>query len=232
MLTLELPDTNPILVEIRSDEAVTKGGPAVKDQIVGVVALGEPYVLPITLETVKDDLELTDFITANSTEASFFVLHTACTFYPQEGEAFVKAWLNFTLARDDGGEAPKPIVWSMRPEKQITEVQLSSSAKLGASLKFQDAGVEAGTDIATSWKQEIPYLQAFLIDSEPFWEFTANDKAVLKGTYKLSMIIRVPTTTVGVSKMTLRTTVQRKKMGIIPYTTDFPNAPQFAIVLK
>lgn len=233
MITLNLPETKPQTIEIRSEDRVTKGLlKKEEDRLPAVAALSNPIAQLVTPKMVKDDPELVEFIKSNAAEFKFCLLHATCTFYPLEDEPFEQAWLNVTLSCADGREVQKPTVWSMRPEWQATELQISSETSLGSKLKFQDIGFDASNKVVTSWKKELTFLQGYLIDSDPFWEFNATKTAEIRGNYKLSMIIRVPASISGISTLALRAVIKRKKLGLIPYMSDFPTAPEFSVKLE
>ena len=225
-------ETSPTLVEMRSDAPVTKGGSHIEDHLSGVVALSEPYVAPITVEMVNDDAALADFLNANTGQASFFRLHTTCTFFPQEGEPFKKAWLTFTFSRADGDDTDKPTVVSMAPARLGTPVKMSKSVSVGPSLKIESFSIDGKLIKDEEWEANKIYLEAFLVDSNPFWEFKATEQVALQGSYQLSMTVRVPTAVSGMSKMALRATIERKRLGLIPFTTDFPESPQFSVMFR
>jgi hypothetical protein len=231
MITLDLPSLIEKPVELASDQRVVRGSNRLKERLPGLISVSQPRAMQITHEVVKDDAELSGFIQSNQAQFKFFLVHLYSTFYPTEGEPFEQAWLTIKLARQDGRSEPLPVVWSMRPESLTKNIEISTTVKLGGSLKFMDLGAEAGGDMKKAWNEEKDFLRAYSIDSAPFWEFNALDQAEIRGTYHLTLIVRTENNVAGMGNIQLRATIQRKKLGLIPYRADFPSEAQASILL-
>ncbi len=229
MITLDLIPCSEQAIDLETDRRLTRGTSSGKERLSGRITVSEPAVLPITPDLVKDDPELTSFLQINQGLYRFFLLYLNCTFYPAEGEPFENAWLKVQLAGQSQGDAKRPVVWSMRPENQIKNIQISATVKLGGSLKFIDTGLDTGGEVQKTWSQEKAFIRAYSIEPEPFWEFNAVEGAEIGGNYHLSMIVRQDQNAAGAGKIELRATIRRKKLGLLPYKADFPTSAQASI---
>lgn len=236
MIKLELPETQLQPVDLKILPYQTKGsfsGDASQlDRLTGRVSLGQVWSRSITADTVKSDENLLSFFQANASAADFYLTHMKCTFKPAEKEQFMQAWINISLARDDRGREPRPVMWSMQPEKLARNVEVTKEVTLGASLKFEDIGTEAGGKREEKWTVEKVFLQAYGEgESEAYWQFNQTAGVEIDGLYSLNMIIYCPKNIKVRGTVSLRATVKRKRLGILSYTTDHPDASQITFNL-
>src|SRR5579863_6598062 len=103
----ELPDEEVLLEPRRAK------GPGLQPIRLSV---GGPFPVPLDDGSVDpDDHELRNFINHEAATHAYWLVRLACTFQAESDEPFIKAWLNFKLARDDGRAEPEPVAWSMTP---------------------------------------------------------------------------------------------------------------------
>lgn len=229
MLTIELPEMQGDTwrdLALEPEVRATKGGKqAPAERLEGWVSLGEPVVLPLTPERLADDPALRDFVARE--EFAFCLVHLACSFRPREGEPFANAWLEVLLARADGMPRPLPVAWSMYPRRLEKAVEVSRTVRLGASLKVEDiAGAESGMEQEERWTHHEVYLQALNeLQPNPIWEFHSTPRAEIRGLQRLVLVVRAPKAAPAQATVRLSATVRRKRLGIIPYTTAHPGAP-------
>jgi hypothetical protein len=214
------PDTSHITKELGFGEA---------GQLSGWISLGEPITLPISLDKVRDDdKDLRQFLELNGGNFKFYLVHLACTFKPSSGERFLKAWLTVQLTREDESLESPPIAWSMKPDRIAQPVSVSHTIQMGASLKLAEIveGPEAGIKREREWTESQVFLEALNeLQSNPAWEFTRTDTAEIHGGHRFVLVVRCPRETAALGMLRLSATVERKRLFVISYRTDFPGAP-------
>jgi hypothetical protein len=238
MITMELPEkiTWHETVLEPDESRITKGvDVAGAGQLKGWVSLGEPVIFPITLDEVpEDDPDLRQFLAANGATYNFYMVHLACTFRPADGESFDKAWLAVDLSREDGLPQPQPIAWSMKPTKLDKLVEISRTVKLGATLKLAEivVGPEAGLEQERKWTGSEIFLEALNeLQPNPIWEFSRTNSVEIRGGHRLVLVARTPKEAATQGAVSLSASVERKRLGIIPYRAAFPQAPDLAFRL-
>ena len=233
MLTLELPPIEtwhePVLQPDRSrvTKALAFDAPS---PLSGWISLGEPIVLPITVDQVhKDDKELRQFLELNGDRFKFYLVHMACTFQPSAGERFRKAWLTVQLVREDGSAASPPIAWSMQPSRIAQSVSVSRTVELGASLKLAEMveGPKAEVKQEKEWTESQVFLEALNeLQPNPVWEFTRTKMAEIRGGHRLVLVVKCPRETAALGLLGLSATVERKRLLVISYQAELPGAPR------
>lgn len=229
MVSFDLPEPTWHELALEPETVTTKGAPsAPAERLEGWISLGQPVSVPVTLESVADDAELRQFLTAHRAEFKFYLVHLACTFRPAAGEKFANAWLEVKLAREDSTPEPLPIAWSMEPHRLEKAVEFSRTVKLGASLKLAGlvTGPEASVEEQKKWTDAEIFLEALNeLQSDPVWEFTMTKSTEIRGLHRLAMVVRVPREAPAQGHVSLSASVQRKRLGLIPYRGTFPDAP-------
>jgi hypothetical protein len=118
---------------------------------------------------------------------SFHLARLACTFKAGRGEFFKEAKLTISLRRTDG-DSPKPIAWSLAPDRLLDGDERTSKRGLTASAKL--IGVTA------SEERKAPQgtiIQSYgPLTSHPEWRFTRTKTASLEGDFALVLIVRAP----------------------------------------
>jgi len=154
---------------------------------------------------MTEDKELANFIESQKATYRYDWVRLFCSFFPEQGETFEKAWLNVDLSANGAAQPDAlPIAWSVTPETQYDSVQRTLSATLGSELKFTPAKVTAGLS-----GQETAALKRYFIRSysvggaKPFWEMAHTDLASINGSFAFHLVIRSSraTETKGVVKL-------------------------------
>jgi hypothetical protein len=172
------------------------------------IALGYPQCVELKRVPVGEASGLASFLGA--TEATFFLVHLACSFAAVARERFVRASLSITLEPSEPAAASQPVAWSMQPLclPQVTE--LARGQKVGANFKF--ASVELSEESRST--RTACLIRAYNeLTSDPRWEFRGRRHAELDGTQRLTMVVSTPT---GASaQVTLAAHLQRP--GRVPF---------------
>jgi hypothetical protein len=229
MLTIDVPLLELFDVQLQPDPPELKRGGGAHEEgpdVPLVVSLGKPQVQRVTAELAGKDEALKAFLAAEK-EHRYYLLHVACSFDPDHD--IRKAWLRASL---HAGSGEPPIAWSMDPLRRGSKVTLQQKVALGASLKFAEIGANIGEDTTVTTDFEKPFLEAYHeLQSDPYWAFTATDETPLRGSYRLSMVVKARAGRAAKADVTLRATVQRKKFGLIPYEIPAEAEPRLSVRL-
>jgi hypothetical protein len=146
-----------------------------------------------------------------------------CSFGPEGGETFARATLGVSLRRMDDQPQPQPVAHSMCPLNAFDPVEVTSTAKLGASFQLFSSELSG----SEKRKNKEPFITAYREgEPESFWEFTATESTPLAGSFRLHMIVRSP---VGVSvegRIELVPFVSYRRFMLIPTTRPLEDTPE------
>jgi len=237
MIDIEFPDIHLRDGSLELIAQTTKSvGSLPSGKLDNWVALGEPITRLIDVAYVATDKDLVQYINA-SPDQIFYLVQIAASFRPLDGESFVGAWvkLKLTSAPDEREDSKllAPIAWSLEPQRIESHIEITKTIKLGASLKLFP-GIEAGPEISKA-KTEIftePFLLALNeLRWDPAWEFRRTAIEQIRGSYRLSLVVRKPVGSVGMGSVSLEATVERKHFGIFPYRGMFDDNPTIDFTL-
>jgi hypothetical protein len=121
----------------------------------------------------------------------------------------------------------------MYPRRLEKAVQVWRTVRLGGSLKVEGiASAESGVEQEERWTHQEVYLQALNeLQPNPIWEFRSTPRAEIRGLQRLVLVVRAPKAAPVRATVRLSATVRRKRLGIIPYTTAHPGAPDMSFNL-
>jgi hypothetical protein len=185
-------------------------------------SIGGPVIMALTsdMEGLKDDPDLVAYIKQEAGSFRYLVVTLACTFSAAEGETFEEVWVKINLQRTDGG-AGAPVAWSMKPDKQFSESEVTRTAKFGSDLKLLNAGAEVGV----KRNYQLVYLEPRNeLQSNPTWYLKSVEGVQIGGSYRFRMVVRAPLVACG-GTIDVSTNIRRKKWGVIPYSVVPPGAP-------
>ncbi|HEX7999970.1 MAG TPA: hypothetical protein VF528_16395 [Pyrinomonadaceae bacterium] len=186
MITIDLPDPPLFRVELTPDSRQVRSGEASVQPPSSSIELGQPTVVRLTSKTAQDDKELASYIAAEKGKFQYNYVRLVCSFYPSEGEQFDKAWLEVELASDSPKSA---IAWSMNPNNVHESVKRTSTAKVGAALKFLSSEMSESAQVDEKLYSIRGYREA---TAKPFWEMKRTDLATLDGLFHFHLVVRSP----------------------------------------
>jgi hypothetical protein len=187
-------------------------------------SVGGPVTMALTadMDSIKDDPDLVAYIKQSASSFRFFVVQLACTFVAESGESFEEVWVKITLKRDDSKDESPPLAWSMKPDKQFAESEVTKTAKFGSDLKLLNGDLEA----EAKRTYQLVYLEPRNeLQSNPTWYLKSIDGVDIGGCYRFRMVVRAPLVTCF-GTLDVVTNVRRKRWGVIPYSVVPPGAPQ------
>lgn len=192
------------------------------------LSLGGPFVIALTADAVKEDADLIEYVKQTQNSHRFFLIHLACTFVPTDGESFDKAWIQIRLSRSDGRDAPKPVAWSMKPQKLSEDLEVTQTAKIGSKLELLEAGLESGQKRT----YKLVYLQPLNeLQWNPAWHLKSIEGVDIDGSYRFQLIVQSPADVGALGEIELTAELRRKKWGLIPYKAALPGAPHLSFPL-
>src|SRR5215471_3702703 len=104
VLSINLPEPVTRRMELVPEPRQEKGGTSIL-QVSSWIELSDPQHVRLGKDPVSDDKELAQFLAANDGRYRYDYVRLGCTFCPQNGERFEKAWLNVTIKPE--GAAPQ-----------------------------------------------------------------------------------------------------------------------------
>jgi hypothetical protein len=220
MIEIEVDEAPELDARLLPQDEATKGvetaGADVKP-LHGCFSIGTPVVQPFTDELAAQDKDLGQFL-VRERDYRFHLVHVACTFRPERDTPFEAASLQIRLQAEGGAEA---IAWSMSPERLTDSVHYSR--KIGVTSELKVFEVNAETE--KSGETRDVYVEASgLLQSDPAWEFTRTDRVPISGSHRLFLVVRAPRDAVVTGDLELSMTLRLRRLGIIPYRAELPNA--------
>jgi hypothetical protein len=224
MIKVKLKEIPLFDITLEPKNRVTRGSTNEKPPLLkGWVSIGGPISIPLNTEWVSHDKDLCHFLEVEENNFSFYLIHLACSFHTVKEEPFINAWLGVNLVRTDNNKQPQPIAWSMRPSRLVKVVKISRTIKVGGKLKLLKPSVEKKQEYE---KQEI-FLEALNeLGSNPIWEFTKTKTEEIRGSHRLTLVVRIPKKSKILGNVSLEAIIQRKHWGVFKYKESFPDSPQ------
>ena len=230
-MILDLPRPVMHSMVLRSDDLRTMSVHDRPGDIIDAFTLGA-MARPIIAADLARDANLQAFVEQESASSRFHAVTIECSFHAGRDEPFDEAWLKIELDRTDGVEGARPIAWSMTPLKASTKTEVERTLSLKGTLKFGDAGVEAGGGETRKLDLDVTHIAAYgVLQSNPFWEFRRTEACAIDEQYQLAMIVRVPKHIQAAGRISMHANVRRKILGLIPYTAEFPDRASSTILL-
>jgi hypothetical protein len=186
MFTIDLPDPPLFRAELSPDSRQVRGGKVSAQPPSSLIELGQPTVIPLTSKLAEDDKELAGYIAAEKGKFQYSYVRLVCSFYPSGGEQFDQAWLEVELTSDSPKSA---IAWSMIPDNVHESVKRTSTAKVGAALKFLSSEMQEAQQVDEKLYSIRGYREG---TAKPFWEMKRTDLATLDGLFRFHLVVRSP----------------------------------------
>ncbi len=219
--SIDLPEPKVERMALVADPRVERGGPPGFDAT-SWIDLNEPQFTRLTHNPVYDDPELTAFLAANGGQYRYDYVRLGCTFCPQNGERFDKAWLTVTLKPDAEPCAEPPTSWSLFPVEDHDKVEQTVGAKLGASVKIVSAEVSG----SLKGDKKIYNIKAYREGkANPFWEMYSNQETVLDGALRFHLVVRSLAASPTRGEIRLEAVISNRSFMLFREKRPFDEAP-------
>lgn len=224
-MEIEFPDLTQVAAVLEPDERVTRQDSR-PEPVRDALSVGMPVVQDITADLVGEDLALRAFLADGNAQWRYHLVHLGTSFTPADGAHFGQAWLTMRLTRDDEA-TPPAIVWSVTPQRSEQSVERPKTVKLGAKLVF-----EASAEIQSTSKHTAVFLDSYgLLEPSCTWEFTRTSLHEIRGSQRLSAVIRTPRDATVTGSIDLRATLTRRRFGMFSFRVALDNGSPIAFTL-
>jgi len=235
MFSIELPEATYRRMELVSEPRIEKGGAAEAFSAPSsFIELSDPQHLRLTTTAVDGDKELEAFLAANDGRYRYDYVRLGCSFGPQNGERFEKAWLKVELkpqvpvAADPILAKDAPMAWSIFPVDTSQETEESTSTKFGSTAKLLSAEIGSSTKIAKKLYSMKGYREG---KANPFWELYSNQADALDGIVRFHMVVRSPAAVATVGAVRLEAVISNRSYVIFREQRPFDETPSAEFVL-
>jgi hypothetical protein len=181
------------------------------------IELGQATAVRLTSK-MADDKELANYIAAEKGKFHYDYVRLGCSFYPSGGERFDQAWLEVELTTVSPDSA---IAWSMIPDNANDPVQYTSTAKIGANLKFLSSEMQEQEQFSKKLYSIRGYREG---SAKPFWEMKRTDLADLDGLFRFHLVVRSPHGQITTGSVKLSTMIGTRKY-LVFHSQRRANAP-------
>jgi hypothetical protein len=222
MLSINLPDPEFQRMELVAEPRVEKGGSPSLLQVSSWIELADPQHAQLSTTPVGDDKELEQFLAANNGQYRYDYVRLGCSFCPQNGERFEKAFLSVML-KPDGAPPPEvPISWSIFPLTDFQTGKDTNSAKIGSSAKILSAEIGGSSEIETRQYSVRGFREG---KPNPFWELYSNQTVPLEGSLRFHMVVRSAKTSPTIGEVRLEAVISNRSFVVFRKKRPFDQAP-------
>jgi hypothetical protein len=185
------------------------------------VELTDPQHIRLSDNPVFDDKELGQFLASNDGTYRYDYVRLGCSFYPQNGERFEKAWLKVDLKPDAAQPPSAPISWSIFPLNEYDNVEETASAKISGG-KILSAEVGA----SSKFNRKLYSLRGYREGKpNPFWELYNNDASTLDGSLRFHMVVRSAATSSTSGEVRLEAVISNRSFMVFREKRPFDQTP-------
>jgi hypothetical protein len=222
MLSIDLPDPNFQRMELVAEPRVEKGGSPSPLQVSSWIELADPQHIQLSTTPVFDDNELEQFLAANKGQYRYDYVRLGCSFCPQNGERFEKAFLTITL-KPDGAPPPEvPVSWSIFPLTDFQCAKQTTSAKIGGKGKIVTAEIGGAREV----EKRLYSLRGFREGkSNPFWELYGNESEALEGSLRFHMVVRSTAASPTLGEVRLEAVISNRSFVVFRKKRPFDQTP-------
>jgi hypothetical protein len=229
MFSIELPEATYRRMELVSEPRIEKGGAAETFSAPSsFIELSDPQHLLLQKTAVDGDKELEAFLTANDGLYRYDYVRLGCSFGPQNGERFEKAWLKVELKASTPVAVDPPMAWSIFPVDTSQELEESTSTKFGSTAKLLSAEIGSSTKIAKKLYSMKGYREG---KANPFWELYSNQADALDGIVRFHMVVRSPVAVATLGAVRLEAVISNRSYVIFREQRPFDETPSAEFVL-
>jgi hypothetical protein len=186
MISIQLPEPTSRRMELVLEPRQVMGDVPSILEVNSWVELTDPQHIRLSNNPVYDDKELERFLASNDGTYRYDYVRLGCSFYPQKGERFEKAWLKVDLKPEAAQHHSVPISWSIFPLNEFDTVEETSTAKISGG-KILNAEVGA----SSKFNRKLYSLRGYREGKpNPFWELYNNEAATLDGSLRFHIVVR------------------------------------------
>jgi hypothetical protein len=221
MFSIDLPEPTYRRMELVAEPRLEKGAVRLSAPS-SFIELSDPQILMLQKTAVDGDKELEAFLAANDGRYRYDYVRLGCSFGPQNGERFEKAWLNVTLKPEAGGAIELPISWSMFPLDASQELEDSTSTKFGSTAKLLSAEIGSSSKVKKKLYSMKGYREG---KPNPFWELYSNDADALDGIVRFHMVVRSQAAVATLGEVRLEAVISNRSFVLFREKRPFDQTP-------
>jgi hypothetical protein len=211
MLSIDLPDLDFQRMELVAEPRVEKGSSPSPVQVSSWVELADPQHIQLSTTPVFDDKELEQFLASNKGQYRYDYVRLGCSFCPQNGERFEKAFLAITLKPDGPAPSEVPISWSIFPLTDFQNAKQTTSAKIGGKGKIVSAEIGGSSEV----ERRLYSLRGFREGKpNPFWELYSNQTEALEGSLRFHMVVRSAAASPTIGEVRLEAVISNRSFVV------------------
>ena len=221
MISIDLPEPKSRRMELVPEPRQVMGAAPSILEVNSWVELADPQHIRLSNNPVYDDKELEQFLASNDGTYRYDYIRLGCSFYPEKGERFEKAWLKVDL-KPEGPQAPSaPISWSLFPLDESSNVENTTGAKISGG-KIVNAEVSA----SSKFNRKLYSLRGFREGkSNPFWELYNNKTATLEGGLRFHMVVRSAGASPTLGEVRLEAVISNRSFVVFREKREFDQTP-------
>ena len=228
MLSINLPDPDFQRMELVAEPRVEKGSSPSLLQVSSWIELADPQHIQLSTTPVGDDKELEQFLAANKGQFRYDYVRLGCSFCPQNGERFEKAFLSVTLKPDGAPPPDVPISWSLFPLNDFQTGKETTSAKIGGSAKILSAEIGGSSEIETRQYSLRGYREG---KPNPFWELYSNQTVPLEGSLRFHMVVQSAAASPPIGEVRLEAVISNRSFVVFRKKRPFDQTPSSEVRL-
>lgn len=218
---INLPDPVSHRMELVAEPRQERGGPP-GFQVSSWIELNDAQHIRLTKSPVDGDTELAQFLDANDGTYRYDYVRLGCTFCPQNGERFEKAWLTVKLKPDEAQFKIPPTSWSIFPLEDHDKIEESASAKIGASVKLVSAEVSGSSKGERKLYKIRGYREG---KPNPYWEMYSNEANTLDGALRFHMVVRSASASPTLGEVRLEAVISNRSFVVFRDRRPFDQSP-------
>jgi hypothetical protein len=218
---IELPEPTTHRMELVAAPREEKGGPP-GAPISSWIELSDPQYITLSKTPASDDEELAQFLAVNDGRYRYDYVRLGCTFCPQKGERFDKAWLTVTLKPEGGQPSEVPISWSIFPLDDHDTIEKTVGAKIGASGKILNAETSASSKVARKLYNLRGYREG---NPNPYWEMYGSVSNTLDGVLRFHMVVRSAVLSSTLGEIRLEAVISNRSFFVFREKRVFDQSP-------
>jgi hypothetical protein len=223
MFSIDLPEATYRRMELVSEPRIEKGVAAdAFSAPSSFIELADPQPFRLDKSAVDGDKELEAFLEANDGRYRYDYVRLGCTFKPENGERFDKAWLKVDLKPQTPVLADAPIAWSIYPMDMSQDVEVTTSTKFGSTAKVLSAGIGFSSKVARKLYSMKGYREG---KANPFWELYSNQADALDGIAQFHMVVRSPAAVATLGAVRLEAVISNRSYVIFREQRPFDETP-------
>jgi hypothetical protein len=219
MISIDLPEPTSRRMELVAEPRQEMGATSIL-QVTSWIDLADPQHIP--LKTSSDDKELEQFLAANDGSYRYDYVRLGCSFCPQNGERFEKAWLYVDLKPDAAQPPSSPISWSIFPIIEYDPVEETAGAKIGLAAKILNAEVGVSSKITKKLYNLRGYREG---KPNPYWELYNNQATTLDGSLRFHMVVRSAARSSTLGQVRLEAVISNRSFVVFREKRPFDQSP-------